>query len=62
MTQEQLESLEKCFEFKYVGGGYFRDNTVPKGKTAPLLHGDEVVREVFKRVKKSLTEHEDECS
>jgi hypothetical protein len=28
---------------KYFGGGYFRDKTVPKGISADMQHGDEVI-------------------
>lgn len=31
------------FRFKYEGGGCFRDRTVPRGKKADVVHGDEVL-------------------
>jgi hypothetical protein len=37
------------FRFKYIGGGYFRDKTVPAGKKAEILHGDEAI-EAFSKV------------
>lgn len=38
---------ELGFPYEYVGGGYFRLKSVPRGKPAPLLHGNEVVTAVF---------------
>lgn len=31
-------------EFKYVGGGHYRDASVPKGQPAETLHGDELTK------------------
>lgn len=31
----------------YVGGGWFRDPTVPKGETAEIVHGDAVVQPLY---------------
>ncbi len=31
-------------KFEYVGGGYYRDSAVPKGKVAKTIHGDEIIR------------------
>ena len=31
-------------EFTYVGGGHFRDKSVPKGEIAATLHGNEIVK------------------
>lgn len=28
--------------YQYVGGGYFRDSRIEKGKSAPLLHAPEL--------------------
>ena len=36
-------TLADLQHFKYAGGGYFRDARVPKGKTAPVLHGSEII-------------------
>ena len=41
-NQSTLKDLIKRFPFKYVGGGYFRDQTILKGK-AEILHGDDVI-------------------
>lgn len=35
------------FPFQYVGGGYFRERGVPKGKEAKMLHGMEAVAYAF---------------
>lgn len=37
------EALRAKFPFEYVGGGYFRRKGVPKGQTAEMLHGEQVV-------------------
>ncbi len=29
--------------YKYIGGGWFRDASVPKGQRASMLHGDEML-------------------
>ena len=42
------------FPFVYVGGGHFRDSRVPKGQSAPMLHGNEVLVEYEKFVKEHL--------
>ena len=45
------------FPFVYAGGGHFRDGTVPKGKSARILHGDEVLEEYEKFVKEHLEKY-----
>lgn len=30
--------------YRYIGGGYWRDDAVPKGKPAPTIHGEEAER------------------
>jgi hypothetical protein len=40
---QKLKEFREQFKYKYVGGGYFRDKTVPKGTSADIQHGDEVV-------------------
>jgi hypothetical protein len=39
----ELEKFRKQFKYRYVGGGFFRDQTVPKGISADLQHGDEII-------------------
>jgi hypothetical protein len=36
--------------YVYVGGGYYRDKRVPKGKTAPMIHGQEVIEEALRQL------------
>ena len=43
--KELIERTKKDFRFKYVGGGYFRDKNIPKGKTAEVKHGEEIINE-----------------
>jgi hypothetical protein len=40
---QALKKFRHEFKYKYVGGGYFRDQTVPKGISADMQHGDEVI-------------------
>jgi hypothetical protein len=39
----KISEFRKQFNYKYVGGGYFRDMTVPKGINAEIKHGDEII-------------------
>jgi hypothetical protein len=39
----ELKKFREQFNYKYVGGGYFRGKTGPKGISAVIQHGDEVV-------------------
>ena len=43
--EDFLNKVRSSFRFEYVGGGYFRDRTVPKGTRADTLHGSEVLDE-----------------
>ena len=40
---QELNKFREQFKYKYVGGGYFRDKTVPAGTNADMQHGDEVI-------------------
>lgn len=40
----------KDFPFEYVGGGYFRDKTIPKGTSAPTLHGMQIVELIIENL------------
>ena len=42
--------LKEIFPFKYVGGGYFRDNRIPKGKPSFILHGEDAIGYLLKQV------------
>ena len=48
--EELLNKAISSFRFEYVGGGYFRDKTVPKGTKADTLHGNEVLEEFCSEV------------
>jgi hypothetical protein len=56
MLVEKLNEFKKQFRYKYVGGGYFRDMTVPKGTTADTKHGDEIINKFFDDLVKHLTD------
>jgi len=43
--EKLLHTVNANFRFEYVGGGYFRDKTVPKGISADTLHGSEILDE-----------------
>ncbi len=43
--RELIERTRRDFRFKYVCGGYFRDNNIPKGEKADLRHGEEIIDE-----------------
>ncbi len=40
-----VDRARASFRFEYVGGGYFRDKTVPQGTKADIVHGNEVLEE-----------------
>jgi hypothetical protein len=48
--KELIDKARKNFKFKYIGGGYFRDNTIEKGKKAELRHGNEIIEEFCKEL------------
>ncbi len=43
--EKLLKEVKSNFRFEYVGGGYFRDKTVPQGMKADILHGSEILEE-----------------
>ena len=53
--KELIETTKKDFRFRYVGGGYFRDKNVPRGKTAEIRHGEEILNEFCQELVKHLT-------
>jgi phosphotransferase system HPr-like phosphotransfer protein len=53
---QELNKFQAEFKFKYVGGGYFRDMSVPKGVNADIKHGDEVISKFCEDFVKYLTE------
>jgi hypothetical protein len=46
------EEILRKFPYKYLGGGHFRDDRIPKGKTANTLHGKEVLEEFLNFLEK----------
>ena len=52
---ELIERTKKDFRFKYVGGGYFRDKNIAKGKMAELRHGEEIIQEFCQELIKRVT-------
>jgi len=48
--EDFLNKVRSSFRFEYVGGGYFRERTVPKGARAEILHGSEVLDEFCSEV------------
>jgi hypothetical protein len=53
--KELIERTREDFRFKYVGGGYFRDNSIPKGKKAEVRHGEEIIHEFCQELLKHVT-------
>jgi hypothetical protein len=43
MLAGKLSEFRERFRHGYVGGGYFRDMSVPKGVNADIVHGDEII-------------------
>ena len=41
------QRVERLRKLKYNGGGYFRDDTIPKGTTAEIVHAPEVLKEAL---------------
>ncbi|MGA3181063.1 MAG: hypothetical protein ABSF38_12020 [Verrucomicrobiota bacterium] len=56
MLVEKLNEFRSQFTYKYVGGGYFRDMTVPKGTNADIIHGDEIINKFCDDLVKHLTD------
>jgi hypothetical protein len=53
---QELNKFRAQFNYKYVGGGYFRDMSVPKGTNADIKHGDEVINKFCEDFVKYLSE------
>ena len=45
ILMELIERTREDFRFKYEGGGYFRDKSIPKGEKAEVRHGEEIIDE-----------------
>ena len=42
-----MQRVERLRKLKYNGGGYFRDDTIPKGTTAEIVHAPEVLEDAL---------------
>lgn len=51
-----IEWTREDFRFKYVGGGYFRDKSIPEGKKADVRHGEEIIDEFCQELIKRATQ------
>lgn len=49
-----LDEIRSDFRFKYVGAGYFRDKNIEKGEKADIIHGNEIIEEFCKELKKTI--------
>jgi hypothetical protein len=49
MRQDDYNAADE-FPFYYVGGGYFRQKGVPRGKKAESLHGQEAIDYLLARI------------
>jgi hypothetical protein len=54
---QELNQFRQQFKYKYVGGGYFRDKTVPKGTSADMQHGDEIINRFCEDFIEHLSKH-----
>ena len=54
---DNMKALEKeiDFQYEYAGGGYYRKKGFPKKVSAPVLHGENVVGEVFLHMLKTVS-------
>jgi len=50
MTEQQLREAFASFAFEYVGGGYFRTKGIPKGISAPMLHGETIIKALLDHI------------
>jgi hypothetical protein len=53
--KELIERTREDFRFKYVGGGYFRDKTIPQGEKADVRHGEEIIDEFCQELSRRVT-------
>lgn len=49
--QASINKYQDIFPFRYVGGGYFRRNDVPKGVKADTLHAMQAIDYVIDQMK-----------
>jgi hypothetical protein len=55
---EKVREFIKQYKYKYVGGGYFRDMSVPKGTSADIIHGDDFTNKFCEDLVKHLSDGE----
>lgn len=55
MALAEKEVVPDLSTYEYKGTGYFRDMSIPKGQTAPLIHGPDLLR-IAQDLQKSLEE------
>lgn len=48
--RELIERTREEFRFRYMGGGYFRDKSIPEGTKADVIHGEEIIDEFCKEL------------
>lgn len=54
--EELIKELEtgKISPYEYIGGGYFRDKRIPKGKKGDTMHGQQYVDFLLKTIAERL--------
>lgn len=50
LTAAERKSLDNLFPYEYKGGGYFRKRGVERGESAPILHGQQALDYLFKKM------------
>ena len=48
--------MKKIFPFYYMGGGWYRELGTPKGESATMLHGEEVIK-IIERLEKRISKN-----
>lgn len=44
---KELETILFLEKYKYMGGGYYRDNSVPKNERAEIFHADKAIEKAI---------------
>jgi hypothetical protein len=60
--RDALNTAMATFKYKYSGGGYFRDSTIPKGDVAGILHGEQVLVKFVEHIATQFTTEAKPCS
>ena len=50
MNKTLSPKFKDLFNYEYKGGGYFRLKGIPKNKVAPILHGEEAILYLYKKM------------